>query len=267
MSAPPARPRKTSATHSWVTRPKTAIASPQDAAAHMIASPCRCTREAQPLVSEAISAPTAGRGVEEPQHLGPAVLRGDRREERDRHPEEHRDHVDAVAPQELLPAPGVLHPLDDALDARGNRVRRRRYRTHEREGEDRRPVGGDVDTVGRRQADRRDEYPPTAGPAIMPNSPRSESSAEAAVSSSRVTRRGSIASSAGRWKPSIAAISGVTTKSTQTFGSSRSELKKRIAVASPSASSASCSMRLRSTASAKAPPMNAVKRSGTARRG
>ena len=29
--------------------------------------------------------------------------------------------------------------------------------------------------------------PPTAGPAIMPNSPRSESSAEAAVSSSRVT--------------------------------------------------------------------------------
>ena len=105
--------------------------------------------------------------------------------------------------------------------------------------------------------------PPTAGPAIMPNSPRRESSAEAAVSSSRVTSRGTIESSAGRWKPSIAAMSGVTTKSTQTFGSSRSELRKRIAVASPSASSASWSMRRRSTASAKAPPMNAVKSRGT----
>ena len=68
--------------------------------------------------------------------------------------------------------------------------------------------------------------PPTAGPAIMPNSPRSESSAEAAISSSRETSRGTIESSAGRWKPSSAAMSGVTTKSTQTFGSSRSELTK-----------------------------------------
>ncbi len=60
MSAAPARARKTSATHRFVTSPKTAIASPQEPAAQMIASPCRWTRAAQPLVSEATSAPTDG---------------------------------------------------------------------------------------------------------------------------------------------------------------------------------------------------------------
>jgi hypothetical protein len=105
--------------------------------------------------------------------------------------------------------------------------------------------------------------PPTAGPAIIPNSPRSESSAEAAVSSSRDTSRGTIESRAGRWKPSSAAPSGATTNNTQTFGSSRSELARRITVAPASATSANWSMRLRSTASASAPPMNAVNRSGT----
>src|SRR4029079_9694880 len=66
--------------------------------------------------------------------------------------------------------------------------------------------------------------PPSAGPAIIPTSPRSESSAAAAISSSRGTRRGTIESRAGRRKPSNAAPSGAARKSTQSFGSPRREM-------------------------------------------
>jgi hypothetical protein len=105
--------------------------------------------------------------------------------------------------------------------------------------------------------------PARAGPPIMPTVPRSESSALAAVSSSRSTSRGIIASSDGRWMPSRAAIAAATRKSTHTCGSASSEFATSAPAQRASESSESWTIRRRSFQSASAPPYSAAPSSGT----
>ena len=104
--------------------------------------------------------------------------------------------------------------------------------------------------------------PPTAGPVTMPMLPRKESSALAATSSWRSTRRGVSASSGGRWRPSSPAMSAPTTKRTQSFGLSSVAFSARIPAQSASEASAIWTSRRRSKASASAPPTKAVTSSG-----
>jgi len=58
--AAPAAARNTRPSHSERAKPKAAIATPHNAAAHVIASPWRRTPDAQPDVSAAIMAPSDG---------------------------------------------------------------------------------------------------------------------------------------------------------------------------------------------------------------
>src|SRR6185369_597772 len=62
-----------------------------------------------------------GGGREPPERGRAAPPLGERGEERDRHPEEHRDEVDGVHAEDLLPARRVAKALADRRegDARG----------------------------------------------------------------------------------------------------------------------------------------------------
>jgi hypothetical protein len=101
-----------------------------------------------------------GRGrVEEPEHTGPAQLLRKGREERHRHPEEHRHHVDGVRPHELRPALRVAKALQDAADARRLRPRGRRDGAHERECDERDRERDEIDGVGDRKPEGSDEDP------------------------------------------------------------------------------------------------------------
>ena len=93
-----------SASHSAFAKPERRRSPPPSSAApKTTARPWRCTRAVQPLVSvTAIEPRRRRRGVQQPEDLGAAVALGDGREERHRHAEEHRVHVDQVGPDEVL---------------------------------------------------------------------------------------------------------------------------------------------------------------------
>src|SRR3569832_2338086 len=105
--------------------------------------------------------------------------------------------------------------------------------------------------------------PPSAGPAIAPTLPRTAASAAADGRSSRSTRRGVIASRAGRWNPLMAEISPLSTNTSETLGCGANAFRDRPRDASVNSSSAPISNRRRSMASAYAPPHSPNSSSGT----
>ncbi len=105
--------------------------------------------------------------------------------------------------------------------------------------------------------------PPIIGPPISPIWKRSESSAPAAVSSSRSTSRGVSASSDGRRNPPSPAANASTTNSTHTWGFGRRAFTSSAVEQSARPSSVSRTIRRRSTASANAPPTIAARSRGT----
>ncbi|MFT3776296.1 MAG: hypothetical protein QM820_63945 [Minicystis sp.] len=92
--------------------------------------------------------------------------------------------------------------------------------------------------------------PPSAGPTMAPTLPRKPPSAAAAGSSSAVTSRGVMASSAGRWNPLTADISADTTNTRATLGRGASAFTARSNDPTERRSSAKVSSRRRSMASA-----------------
>ena len=105
--------------------------------------------------------------------------------------------------------------------------------------------------------------PATGGPSTWPRLPRSPSSADAAVSRSLGTMRGTSASSDGRCSESVAAAAATATNSTHSCGCGSAALTRSRAVMVHCAASVSRTMRRRSTASASAPPTNDMTRIGT----
>ena len=93
-------------------RPQTTMPTPQPAAASSTARPCRWTR-ARPAARqrrEQRAERTAPRRAARARPAPPSFV-GERREERVRHAEEHRDDVDAVGADELRPAHRVAEAL------------------------------------------------------------------------------------------------------------------------------------------------------------
>ena len=166
-SPAPATTSIASASHSDCARPKPTMPTPQPAAARVIARPLWCTRADQPEVSMAAIPPTAGRRPQQADHRRPAVALRERREERERHPEEHRVDVDHVGAEQLLARGRVLDALEHAAQARRLRVRRWWRRAHQREGGEREHEGADVDRVRGGHARRRDDHPGQRGPSDL----------------------------------------------------------------------------------------------------
>ena len=117
-SAPPARARQTSAGHSVSQKPNPTMATPQTGRGqhHREAVAVHARRPAAGQAGDQRA--HRGRGVEQAEHAGPPSRLGQRREERERHAEDHRHEVDHVGPDQLLPAAGVAEALADALEAR-----------------------------------------------------------------------------------------------------------------------------------------------------
>ena len=101
-SAQPASASIATPSQSAVAKPKPAIAAPQTTIAAATATPWRRTCPIQPEVSAASSAPADGARVEQADDAGAGVevVRGDRREERLRHPEDHRVRVEHERPED-----------------------------------------------------------------------------------------------------------------------------------------------------------------------
>ena len=95
--------------------------------------------------------------VEESQHPGAAEVLGDCREEGERHPEEHRHHVDHVGADQLLAAPRVAQAFDHAAEAWSHCVDRRRHGAHHAQGGKSDQEGADVQQVGDGEAERGDQ--------------------------------------------------------------------------------------------------------------
>ena len=98
-----------------------------------------------------------GRGVHQPEHPRAAVALGERREQRERHAEEHRVHVDEVRPEQLLARPGVAHALDHRAPRRRGRVGCGRRRAHRAQREERGDERRRVDRVGHLEPGERDQ--------------------------------------------------------------------------------------------------------------
>ena len=104
--------------------------------------------------------------------------------------------------------------------------------------------------------------PAIGGPPTIPRLLFSDESAAAAGSSSVETSLGTIASSEGRCRPSTPDHAKATTKSTHSCGCAESEFATSTPITRHIAPSVSRTIRRRSTASARAPPTNAVTSSG-----
>ena len=143
------------------TSPNAVIARPQTTTASRIARPVRRTELTQPENRAPRKAPAAGAAASSPKPAGPVpkTLEGQDREERGRHPEDHRVEVDD----------------ERAEDRPALRAKRRPSRIASSPGRTTTPIGGsgwmaserderrderdEVDRVGAGEADRRDEDP------------------------------------------------------------------------------------------------------------
>ena len=204
------------------------IAAPYAAALSAIALPWRWTRATQPLASvNSVAADGLG-GVQQAEQLRPAVAVGDRGEQRDRDPEQHRVDVDGVAADQLLARAGVAPALADPREARRRGLRRRRDRAHPREERRaRRGTSRRRSRTSRRARPSRSARPRAPGRRSAPRCRGSRRAPTPPRSSSRGTSRGSIASSGGRCSPPAADIPAATTNSTHTCGSSSSALREQ----------------------------------------
>ena len=121
MSAAPASARNASASGSESGEPEQATATPASAALTATARPWRVTRRAQPLVSVSSIAPAGPAAKSRPSTSAPPKRCRDRREQRDRHREQHRVDVDEVGPDQVLAAARVAPALGDPGEARRRR--------------------------------------------------------------------------------------------------------------------------------------------------
>ena len=220
-SAPPASARHSNASHSASASPNSAIATPQPRPRARSRGRCGARARVQPLVTiddhraDAAAPRTAARPPR------PAVAVRERREQRERHAEEHRVDVDAgrsrAAPGATRRSAGPRRSPRSAGGAAsggggGVRIEReRRQRGAEgREVERRRSTARRWRRSARRRAPARRS---------SRHWPASRSSALAALSSSRSTSRGISASSGGRRTAVSAGESAAATYSTHTCGS------------------------------------------------
>ena len=127
-SAAPARARHRSASgNDTVTSPKAVIASPQAGDGER-GSPGRSARTdlTQPEKSAPRNAPAAGAAAISPNPAGTGLehVEGEDREERRRHPEDHRVEVDHERAEDRPPPPGEAEPLADGVEPRPRDRRR-----------------------------------------------------------------------------------------------------------------------------------------------
>ena len=102
-----------------VARPNAPIATPQPAAATHTPSPCRRTRVIQPEKTDATNAPADGAAYKQPdRRRAAAELLAESREERARHPEDHRDRVDGEDPEQRGLAADEPEAFEDRAQAR-----------------------------------------------------------------------------------------------------------------------------------------------------
>ena len=99
-----------------------------------------------------------GRGVEGAQRRAAELAGGQRREQRQRHPEDHRHEVDDIGPDQLLAAARVAEALDDGSPGRRFGVVARRYRSHRHEAGERCQEARRVDAEGGHRARGPDQH-------------------------------------------------------------------------------------------------------------
>ena len=157
MSAAPATTSMNSEIARPFTRPKTVIATPQPTIARQSATPWRGTLRAQPLVARDERA-GKGRRVEQSEHVCVAVesLVDERGEQRDGHPEDHRDEIGDERSLQDRSASQVAEPIADCLECHAV-FARDRDRTHRRYEQDAQRERGDIHEVGPAEAETGDQ--------------------------------------------------------------------------------------------------------------
>ena len=204
------------------------------------------------------------RGVERPERGAAEASGGERREQRQRHPEDHRHEVDDVGADQLLAAARVAEALDDRAPGRRLGVVARRHRAHRDEAGERGEEAGGVDAEGRDGAGRPDQDAADRRP---------DDHAEAAAEGAQRRRRGNLV---GRNQPRrhgverrpLQAVEGRHQPGGEVeHGRPTAPARAALAISARQPAirpiSVAITSRRRSIQSASAPPTNAVSSSGT----
>ena len=206
-------------------RPTPMMPTPQAPAAMITIRPCRWTRPVQPEPSGGQQRADRRRGVEQAQDAPARRVCGEERVQRLGHAEEHRVDVDQVGAQQFRAALGVPQAGRPPSAATGGRRPAAADRAHQGQADQRDREGGQVERVHPVQVDAcAISTPASAGPPSWAICMPERLQRHRGGISAGGTSRGTIASSAGRCRPSTEAVSAATTYSSQRCGLSERAL-------------------------------------------